>query len=661
MASPAQSRAYALIAFKSVNDEARVLTGMATTPAPDRHGDIVEPLGLTFDNPAPLLLHHDATQPVGTVKFSRPTKDGLPFEAHIPEIVEPGPLRDRVQEAWLSAKAGLLRGVSVRLMAKPDDVELMKGGGLRWLKAKVLELSLVTIPANAEASVASIKTLDVATRAALGLPDDSSVHLPGASGSTRVVKATPSGRAMKKSYAEQIKDFEATRAAKVGEMDALLEKHADAGTTFDAAEKEQHQTLTEEVKAIDEHLVILRAAEERNKQVAKPVAGANSDEGTRSRGGHVITVKEQQLPPGIAFTRMVICKAVAAASRGVINPLDVAKERYPSHPGIQEALKTAVPAANTLAGDYSPLATVVQYTGDFVEFLRNMTILGKFGTNGVPALRAVPFNINIKAQTGGGTGYWVGQGKAKPLTAQQFDDLQIPFTKVAAISVATQESLRFSTPSLEQLIRNDLAAAIAERMDIDFIDPDKAAVANVSPASVTNGVTAIESSGSDLDGVTADIKAIFTPFMDAKIPLSSGVWIMNSTTALALSLMRTALGDFAFPNITMQGGTFQGLPVIVSDYVGVSGSPTSHIVVLVNASDIYLADDGQVTVNASTEASLLMDDNPTGMDSTTPNDAQLVSMFQTNSVALLAERYVNWKKRRAEAVAYLDGVAWGSA
>jgi len=36
-------------------------------------------------------------------------------------------------------------------------------------------------------------------------------------------------------------------------------------------------------------------------------------------------------------------------------------------------------------------------------------------------------------------------------------------------------------------------------------------------------------------------------------------------------------------------------------------------------------------------------------------------MFQTNSVAFLAERSINWARRRTSAVTYLTGVAWGGA
>ncbi|HZG65695.1 MAG TPA: hypothetical protein VEZ12_03075 [Herpetosiphonaceae bacterium] len=128
---------------------------------------------------------------------------------------------------------------------------------------------------------------------------------------------------------------------------------------------------------------------------------------------------------------------------------------------------------------------------------------------------------------------------------------------------------------------------------------------------------------------------------------------MSATYALRLMMMLNPLGQREFPGITMQGGTFFELPVIVSNYLG-------DYVALVNAEDVYLADEGGVDIAMSTEASLEMVDNPTqdsGAD--TPVGAELVSMFQTNSVAFRAERTMNWMRRRASAAAWIDNVTWG--
>jgi len=104
--------------------------------------------------------------------------------------------------------------------------------------------------------------------------------------------------------------------------------------------------------------------------------------------------------------------------------------------------------------------------------------------------------------------------------------------------------------------------------------------------------------------------------------------------------------------MSMTGGTLKGMPVIASNYVGTN-------VVLLNASDIYLGDEGGVQVDMSREASLQMDNAPGTQDALTGTGTSLVSMFQTNSVAIRAERIINWKRRRPSAVAYLTGVSWG--
>jgi hypothetical protein len=108
----------------------------------------------------------------------------------------------------------------------------------------------------------------------------------------------------------------------------------------------------------------------------------------------------------------------------------------------------------------------------------------------------------------------------------------------------------------------------------------------------------------------------------------------------------------------MMGGTLMGIPVITTQYAA-NQSGSGNLVIAINASDIFLADDGNVTLDASREASIEMSDAPAG-DSTVPTGASLVSMYQTNSIAIRAERYINWVKARTTAVSFMDDVNWGS-
>lgn len=150
--------AYSLLQVKALDDDKREISGIATTPEPDRVGDIVEPMGVKFKNPLPLLWQHRHDSPVGTVKFEKPTKAGIAFKANVAKIMEPGPLKDLVDMAWQAVKAELVRGVSIGF--RPIEYAYIDGGGIRFVESEVYEMSLVTIPANASATIQSIKALD---------------------------------------------------------------------------------------------------------------------------------------------------------------------------------------------------------------------------------------------------------------------------------------------------------------------------------------------------------------------------------------------------------------------------------------------------------------------------------------------------------------------
>lgn len=460
--------------------------------------------------------------------------------------------------------------------------------------------------------------------------------------------------------AEQIAALEETRQEKAARLSEISQKSMDEHRTMDDAEAEEFDTTEGEVKRLDADLERLRRLERMQAESAKSVDQAAKKQAATpaSPAPHIQMRKHEDLDAGIAFARLAKVKALSRLDGE--SPRHIAKSLYGENSSVFRAVtKAAVPAGSTEEGNWAAnlVGDETSAFADFVEFLRPQTILGRFGANGIPSLRRVPFRVPLVGQTSGGSGYWVGEGQAKPLTSFGFDRKTLEPLKVANIAVCTEEVLRDSSPSAEMIVRDQLAAALRERLDIDFIDPSKAAVAGISPASITYGVTAITSSGTSADAIRDDIRRLFGEFIAENNAPTSGVWIMPSTIALSLSLMMNPLGQNEFPGINMNGGTLFGLPVIVSQYVPSDSS--GAMVALVNASDIYLADDGGISVDMSREASLEMNSTPSH-NSTTPTPAQMVSMFQTNSVAFRAERTIDWMARRGSAVAVLDGVNWGS-
>lgn len=643
------NRAYSVLDIKAVDDDARTITGIASTPTPDRMEDIVDPAGAKFGLPLPLLWQHDSRDPIGQVTEAKVTKRGIEIAAHIAKGVSAD-----IDVAWAKIKAGLVRGLSIGFRSL--ETEPIKGShGVRFKSWEWLELSAVTIPANSEANILTIKQFDTGLSAAPGHTKSAVAVSPGASGKPQPEK--PKEKPMAKTIAEQISAFEATRAAKLARMDTIMDEAGTKGETLDAEQESEHDGLDAEVKSIDAHLKRLRDREAYQAMTAKAVTAVETlKAASESRGGSIVVRPQEKLAPGIRYARYAKVKTVSRLENE--RPLDVARQMYGDDSEIVALFSKAgeVQAGSTVTGNW--LANLVgeetSMVADFHEYLRPATILGKFGSGSVPSLSGIDFRVPIITQLTGGAAYWVGEGKPKPLTSFTYARTTLEPLKIANICVLTEESIRYSSPKADTKVAESLRNAIAAGLDVAFIDPANAGTANVKPASITNGAATVASSGDDADAIRMDIRSLFQEFLDANNPPQTGVWIMSGSTALALQLTLNALGQPEFPGITMTGGTFEGMPVITSQHVG-------DIVVLANASDIYEADEGAVSVDMSREASLEMRDATLVQDAGLGTGTSLVSMFQTNSVAIRAERTINWLRARPSAVAYLTGVSWGGA
>jgi HK97 family phage major capsid protein len=309
--------------------------------------------------------------------------------------------------------------------------------------------------------------------------------------------------------------------------------------------------------------------------------------------------------------------------------------------------KAAVAAgSSTAAGWAAELVVTQNMASEFVDLLRPATILGR-----LPSVRRVPFNISMPRTISGTTSAWVGEDNPKPVSRMTFETISLGHTKVATIVVITQELARFSNPSAEAIVRQDMIDAIAAYCDAQFIDPTVTVSANVRPASITNGATTHQMTGNSIAQITTDVSTMFGDFSTANIDLATGVWVMHPRTARYLSMLRTTQDIFAFPGITQNGGTFFGLPVITSNSVPIDTGADTYIV-LMNQADILVADDGGVTLDVSTEASLQMDSAP--QDSAQSQ----ISLWQNNLIGLRAERYINYLRRRAAAVSVLEDVSY---
>jgi HK97 family phage prohead protease len=160
----------AVVADRTLSD--RQVRVIASTPTPDRDGDILAPSGcvLTNYNRNPIVLAgHDPAQPVGNARVSV-----LPDRVEAVITFAPAgasPIADH----WAAlAKSGVVRAVSVGF--RPIEWEPLGRGGRRYTSWELMEISLVSVPANADALVVersyrsrkSGRVLSAANAAALG-------------------------------------------------------------------------------------------------------------------------------------------------------------------------------------------------------------------------------------------------------------------------------------------------------------------------------------------------------------------------------------------------------------------------------------------------------------------------------------------------------------
>ena len=595
-------RAYTLLEIKSVDTRARRFSGIASTPELDRHGDSVDPAGVTFRNPVPLLFHHDTKQPIGRVTLTA-TRDGILFDAVLPALDDPSPLKARVDDAWACIKAGVISGVSIGFRILGDAVEYA-GAVRKILKSEICEVSLVTIPANANATILSVKAL-----------------------------ATQKGPIMKQTVSEHIQNLENKRAAVASRMTEIMELAAGEGKTLEADQSEEHDGLATQVKSIDADLGRWREHEKLQITAAVPVPQPVAPKITYPS----VSVKAN-VPLGTAFVRAACAQLVCKGNTR--DAIDYAEKRWnDSTPEVALYLKAAVAAGTTTDTTWALPLVNQNISNEFIELLRPATILGK-----IPGLRQVPFNTKVPTQTAGGTYGWVGEAKPKPVTKLAFSSTSLGVSKAAGIIVLTKELVMLSNPSAEALVRRDMVAGIAQFLDQQFIDPTVAAVADVNPASITNGAPTAAATTNPL----ADIMGLISHFATNNIPVDGVTFIMSAANALSLTFRTNLDGSPEFPGVSINGGSYKGLTFITSQAAGTN-------IIALQPSLVLYADDGGVTIDASQEASLQMDSAPMS-----PADATTVyvSLWQSNMIGLRAERFINWAKASTNAVKYLTATAW---
>jgi HK97 family phage major capsid protein len=344
---------------------------------------------------------------------------------------------------------------------------------------------------------------------------------------------------------------------------------------------------------------------------------------------------------------VVLARCLALSKGNVMTAVVHAQQRYPEADRVLSVLKSAV-TSGTLVNWAAPLWQYTTLAAEFIEAARPSSIVGRLSS-----VHRVPFNVRSARITQSSTAGWVGAGAPKPVSELAADEVTLGTAKCAGIVVISDELARSASPSAELSISTNMIATINQFVDAQFVNPANVAVADVHPGSILSGVTQIASSGVTAAAVAVDLNAAVAALINGGSVLASPIWLMHPQVAVKIALLRDTSGGAAYPNITCGGGELAGIPVLTSTSVPRTASGGS-ILILLDQSEVLLADDNQITIDISKEGAVQMDSSPSASAST------MVSLWQANLVGILAERVINRAPRRSPAATatYIDAVMY---
>jgi hypothetical protein len=323
---------------------------------------------------------------------------------------------------------------------------------------------------------------------------------------------------------------------------------------------------------------------------------------------------------------------LARAHLAGVSPLEIAaKDGAP--PDLQLLVRAATGAV--MLGDVAAAGALRAAVETFIGTLRGRSIFYTLLADG--AFVRAPIRTRLTAVENGVVAYVVSEGRAKPVSRIGLDAAGLERAKATSLIVLTREAVYASSPALLDFLTSELQGAVSAAVDAAFI----ARIIDDGSPSLTPTFSA---SGAGIDDIRFDLRRL----LDAVNVTGSGhlAWLMSADVANRLAVLVEH-----FPGMAPNGGTLLEQPAFVSEAI----DPGSlHCL---NAASIA-ADSEAIIVRSSDVASVVMDTAP-AQDSSTPAATQNVSMFQTNSTAVLAEAFFGAQRVRPNALATLTDIAWG--
>lgn len=293
------------------------------------------------------------------------------------------------------------------------------------------------------------------------------------------------------------------------------------------------------------------------------------------------------------------------------------------HPDVMEVLKAPVAALGTgnTPALFQSMATAFTQSLSPTSVLDRLLALG--ATRAPPTTLAVSITTLIQAGS-------PAEAAPKVASSLSFGAAGMTLCKSACFVVASDELVKLAGPGSTALFNAQLRAGVTRASNLKLVG---ALYALTTP---------IASSGATAQNMLTDIKALLkaVPFEANSKPL----FLYRSDTIKAMATANVV----AFEDLdVVAGGSLFGVPVMICNELPNDGA------MLIDSTGLILSDEG-IELDTSRQTSLQLETAPV-----TDGNAVMQSLYQSNLVALRAERQFSYGPPRPASLASLSGVNYG--
>ncbi len=331
------------------------------------------------------------------------------------------------------------------------------------------------------------------------------------------------------------------------------------------------------------------------------------------------------------MAQLARCKA---AGKGRFDAALKYAEETKASPRVISAIKAPVAALATGDPNLSGLEDANFISTQFVPFLAARSLFYRLHDSG--GMAKVPLKERLALTTAEATAFVAGEGAAVPVARVAVEIEGIERHRANGLIVITDDMLRAMGSSGDALISRELRRAISRAVDGKFVEI------------ITADLTPIASAGGGAEAAAVDLRALLAA-IDTGAE-SRLIFAMSADVAKVGSTLVSTNGGYLFPALSPTGGEILNIEATVCDALD------TGTLMLIDA--VGLAGDADtIDIETSNQADILMETAP-AESSTTPTPAEVVSMFQTDSTAIMASAFFGAVRARDRSVATVSGVTW---